>query len=699
MSPEFEMDVNGGLSHRGRMRAGIEIGGTFTDIVLVRDDGRSATHKVPSTPEDPSIGAVRGVTELLDREGLVLADLDELFHGSTIATNTLIERKGAASLLVTTAGFEDVLHIGRQDKTRVYDMFYRKPKPLISRHDIVGVRERLSGLGEVVMPLEAGEIDRVIDEIVARRDVESVAVVLLHAYRNPVHEEAIKRRWIERGISIPLSLSSETAPEFREYERSSTTTISAYVKPRVAAYLGRLSDSLGERGFRGRLWIMQSNGGVVPVDMARSNPARMFLSGPAAGVTGAAFVSRRLGRGNLLTIDIGGTSCDACILVEGQPQNTQHGFAEYKIDGLPISLSMVDIATLGAGGGSIAWVDEAGILQVGPRSAGAMPGPACYGRGGESFTVSDALLLLGMIDADRFVGGRMRLDRDASERAAQPLARRLCMDVLALSEAVRRIVVANIARALRLVTVQRGYDPREFSLFVYGGAGPSFAAAIAEEMGIRTVVVPTAPGVFSAFGLSVSDTRIDYVRAMPGTIAGDASVDAVSRAFAGMATQAEADLEGLSDGRPLELSHAIDARYLGQGYELKVPVDLQGLRCGRSLAGVIAGFHEAHLRRYAMKFPDQAVEIIACRTVAQHRRAVEPLAESDDRRDRGMHAERAIRFDGKAVATKVMRRDGLARSAEVAGPALVSEMSSATLVPPGWMLRVADGAELIMSRA
>jgi N-methylhydantoinase A len=681
------------------MRAGIEIGGTFTDIVLIRDDGRTATHKVPSTPEDPSIGAVAGVLELLEREGLALVDLDELFHGSTIATNTLIERKGAASLLMTTAGFEDVLQIGRQDKTRVYDMFYRKPKPLIPRRDIIGVRERLSGSGEVVTPLDSAEIDRVIDAAAARPDLESVAVVLLHAYRNPVHEQALKRRWIERKMTAPISLSSETAPEFREYERSSTTTISAYVKPRVSAYLGRLGASLARHGFRGSLWIMQSNGGVVPVDIAQTNPARMFLSGPAAGVTGAAFVARRLGRGDLLTIDIGGTSCDACILVEGRPQNTQHGFAEYRIDGLPISLNMIDIATLGAGGGSIAWIDEAGILQVGPRSAGASPGPACYGRGGEAFTVSDALLLLGMIDADGFVGGRMRLDRGAAQRAAEPLAAHLGMDAFGLSEAVRRIIVANIARALRLVTVQRGYDPRAFSLFVYGGAGPSFAAAIAEEMGIRTVIVPSAPGVFSAFGLSVSDTRMDYVRAMPGTPATDASFEAVREAFDSMAAQARREFQAFGEGRPVELAQTVDARYLGQGYELKVPVDVEALRRAGTLRAVVEGFHEAHLRRYAMKFPAQAVEIIACRTTAQHSRTLEPLAERLDRRAEATACESPVRFDGRVVATRVLRRERLDEGAAIQGPALVSEMSSATLVPPGWKLRVEGGAELVMTRA
>jgi N-methylhydantoinase A len=678
------------------MRAGIEIGGTFTDLVLVDDDGFVHTHKVPSTPDDPSVGAIDGLQQLLERVGVPLARLGELFHGSTIATNTLLERKGARTALVTTAGFEDVLAIGRQDKTRVYDLFYRKPTPLIPRGLVIGARERLGADGAVVVPLEPGEIDRVIDRVLAIDGIESVAVSFLHAYREPLHERALKDAFARRAPQLAVAVSSEIAPEFREYERTSTVAIAAYVMPRVSRYLARLETELQARGFVGRLLIMQSNGGVVPAGRAAQNPAKMFLSGPAAGVTGAASVLADIGGSNALSIDIGGTSCDACVIIDGAAQNTQRGYAEYRIDGLPISLMMTDIATLGAGGGSIARIDAGGALQVGPDSAGAKPGPACYGKGGTAFTVSDALLLLGMIDAHGFIGGRMTLEPQRAEQAAAPLAARLGMTARGLADAVRRITVGNIARALRLVTVRRGHDPREFALFAYGGAGPVLAAAIAEEMDIRRVVVPPAPGIFSAFGLSVADTRIDYVRSMPGTIADDTRLATVTDAFDAMAGQALAEMAGFGiAASDVVLSHSIDARYVGQGYELPLTVDPAAIAAG-GLAVVATGFHAAHAARYGHDFPEQGVEIVGCRTVARYPRsavarrfeagAAAPVRTAD------------IVFDGVARASRLVARAALVEGEPLQGPAMVVEASSATVVPPGWVLTAVAGGALVLER-
>ena len=678
------------------MRAGVEIGGTFTDIVLVDDDGRVRTHKVSSTPDDPSVGAVDGLTQMLERAGVGVDRLEELFHGSTIATNTLLERKGAMTALVTTAGFEDVLMIGRQDKTRVYDLFYRKPQPLIRREHVLGVRERLGANGEVVVRLDDDEIDRVIDRVLAIPGVESVAVCFIHAYREPRHERQVMERFRLRAPHLAVSLSSEIAPEFREYERTSTVSIAAYVKPRVARYLGRLEDELRRRGFHGALQIMQSNGGVVPAARAAENPAKMFLSGPAAGVTGACSVLAALGLRNALTIDIGGTSCDACVLTDGAPQNTQRGYAEYRIDGLPISLMMVDIATLGAGGGSIARVDPGGALQVGPESAGAKPGPACYSLGGTAFTLSDALLLLGMMDADGFIGGRMKLDPGASLRAAQPLADTLGMTPEALADAVRRITVGNIARALRLVTVKRGYDPRDFVLFAYGGAGPVMAASIADEMGIDKVVVPPAPGIFSAYGLCVADTKADYVRSMPGTFVEGGDPAAVVQAFDAMTQYALADFGrfGIEPG-DVVFTHTIDARYVGQGYELPLAVDPQAIgREGLKIVG--RGFHAAHEARYGHHFAAQGVEIVGCRTVATSpRRATAQRVEAGE-----ATPERAVRmvFDGSPMQARMVSRASLARDASVAGPAMVVETSSASIVPPGWVATMLPGGVLMLER-
>ena len=678
------------------MRAGVEIGGTFTDIVLVNDEGLVLTHKVPSTPDDPSIGAVDGLVQILERAGVGIEVLDELFHGSTIATNTILERKGASTALLTTAGFEDVLMIGRQDKTRVYDLFYSKPQPLIRREHIFGVRERLAASGDVVVPLDPAEIDCVIDRVLAVAGLESVAVSFLHAYREPRHEMAMKAGLARRAPQLAISLSSEVAPEFREYERSSTASIAAYVKPRVSRYLARLEEDLRRRGFRGALQIMQSNGGVVPAVRAAENPAKMFLSGPAAGVTGACHVLASLGERNALTIDIGGTSCDACVLIDGTPQNTQRGYAEYRIDGLPISLMMVDIATLGAGGGSIARIDPGGALQVGPQSAGAKPGPACYGQGGSAFTLSDALLLLGMMDAKGFIGGRMMLDPEASENAARPLAAQLDMSTQQLADAVRRITVGNIARALRLVTVKRGYDPRDFVLFAYGGAGPVMAASIAEEMGIDRVVVPPAPGIFSAYGLSVADTKLDYVRSMPGTFVEGGDPGIVVQAFDAMIRQALSDFGrfGIEPG-DVVFAHSIEARYVGQGYELPLVIEPQAI-AQDGLKVVAQGFHAAHAVRYGHHFASQGVEIVGCRSVATSpRRATVGEVEAGSLLPSRMTD---MVFDGRVLQARLVARAGLAPDTNLTGPALVVEASSATIVPPGWSARALPGGVLMLVR-
>ncbi|WP_422367348.1 hydantoinase/oxoprolinase family protein [Pelagibius sp.] len=679
------------------MRAGVEIGGTFTDIVLISDDDCLITHKVPSTPEDPSRAAVTGLVELVKKAGTGLDAITELFHGSTVATNTLIERNGAHCALVSTAGFEDVLLIGRQDKTRVYDMFYRKQRPLLGRERIFGLSERLSGQGEIVMPLSPQAIDKTIDEILDLGDVESVAVCLLHAYRNPVHEQAFRERWQMRSPGIPISLSCEVAPEFREYERASTTLIAAYVKKRVATYVERLERRLSEHGFVGRLLIMLSNGGVVPVEQVVANPAKTFLSGPAAGVTGAGHVAKLVDAPDLLTLDIGGTSCDACVIENGVPQNTQRGFAEYKIDGIPLSLMMLEIATLGAGGGSIAWVDGGGLLKVGPQSAGAVPGPACYGRGGEHFTVSDALLLLGMIDPDQFIGGQMHLDVTAAERAAVPLCEQLGIEPVLLAESVRRITVAGIATALRLVTVKRGFDPRDFSLLAYGGAGPVLAAAIAEEMGIGRVVVPVAPGLFSAFGLSVSDTKMDYVRSMPGTRAENGSAAAVADAFSSMRGQALEDFVRFNvQLESVQFTSSVDARYVGQGYELSVGYDPWAPEA-EGLTPLVHGFHDAHAQRYGHGFPSQAVEIVGCRLVASSARTARALAKVPN--EGSTPAKTAQMYiDGMSVEVQRLPREGLVVAEPLTGPAMVIETSSATIVPPGWTAEVLASGELLIRK-
>lgn len=670
------------------MKAGIEIGGTFTDLVLVDDAGRLHTHKVPSTPADPGEGAAAGLAALLARAGVAPGALDALLHGSTVATNALIERRGARTGLLTTDGFTDVLLIGRQEKTDVYDMFYRKPAPLIGRGHIRGVVERIAADGGVTTPLDLDSVDRAIDALVGDLGVEAVAVCLLHAYRNPAHEQAIRDRVLAHHPGLRVSLSSDVSPEFREYERTSTTVISAYVHPVVDRYLGDFEARLEALGVPGRPMIMQSNGGVVPAARARSQPARMFLSGPAAGVTGAAVVAGRAGIGSLITIDVGGTSCDVCLVGADGPQMTVKGLAEYRIDGLPISLLMMDIVTLGAGGGSIVWVDEGGMMQVGPRSAGARPGPACYGHGGTDFTVTDALVLLGYIDPARFLGGAMAVDPALAAAAAAPLAARFDTTPVALAESVFRITVANIAQALRLVTVKRGRDPGDFALFPFGGAGPLLAAALAEEMEVATVLVPPAPGIFSAFGLSVADRRTDYVRSIPGTLASAADGAALAGAFEELRRDALDEFAGFGvDAGAVETTALVEARYVGQGYELRFAVDPEAL-ARDGTGSLAAGFHAAHAERYGHAHEGQEVEVVSLRLIA-----VEPRRHALAGVGAGglpPAGTRSLIFGGVALEAAVYERAGLGAGAAFQGPALVREDTSATLVPPGWAGRV-DG--------
>jgi N-methylhydantoinase A len=678
------------------MKIGIEIGGTFTDLILLRDDQAPITLKVSSTPSDPSEGALLGVRRLLEKAGLPFRHVQEVLHGSTVATNSLIERKGACAALLTTEGFQDVLLIGRQEKTRVYDQFYRRPRPLISREAIFGVPERIGAEGELVAPLDEEALLCRAREAVERHGATSLAIVFLHAYRNPAHERRA-RELIERAFpELDVSISSDIAPEFREYERTSTTVINAYVRPVVRRYVTKMRRELESLGYGRDLMIMQSNGGVLPAEVAGRLPVRMFLSGPAAGVAGAAFVARRCGTPNLLTMDIGGTSCDIALIVNGQPQMVSKGLAEYRIDGNPINIRMMDITTIGAGGGSIAWMDDGGMLRAGPQSAGAQPGPACYGRGGADFTLTDALMVLGLMDPARFMGGEMRIDPALSARAAEPLGTRLGMDAVELAKAVFRIAVVNIAQAIRQTTVQRGRDPRDFALLPYGGGGALFAASVAEVMGIDHVVVPPNPGIFSAYGLTVSDIRLDFTRSDPGRRLALASTEEIEQAFASLAEQAEAEFRNFGiDPAAISFTRMIDARYVGQGFELTVVVHPADL-ARRGTEAVADGFHAAHAERYGYAFRQQQVEIVSYRlevTVPQDGILPEP-ARPPRMPD---PAWREVRLDG-AECWAAYERFDLPVGSELAGPVIIFEPTSATAVPSGWQLRVDTHGNLHVTR-
>lgn len=661
------------------MKIGIEVGGTFTDIIGLDDDGRIWTHKVPTTPENPAHGSFAGLGET----GLDLNRVDTLLHGSTMATNAVLERRGAVTGLLTTHGFRDVLIIQRFDKKDSYDPFYQRPEPLVARSRIAEITGRLDRDGKELIPLAEHEVVQAVERLVHATGVESLAIAFLHAYANPAHERQARAIVGRAFPDLPVTLSSDVLPKFREYERTSTTVISAYVKPIVDRYLRGFEESLERSGFAGAFLVMQANGGVMPAAGARAHPALMYLSGPAAGVVGAQYVSRRCALPDLLTFDVGGTSTDVCLITDGHATVTSDG----EIDRLPISLPLVDIASVGAGGGSIAWRDPGGMFRVGPASAGARPGPASYGRGGTHATVTDALVLLGLIPAERFLGGRMRLDTGAAERAVAQVAAVFGMQPLEMAESILRVTIANVTQTTRLVSIQRGHDPRRYAICAYGGAGPLLAGFLADELSVGRVVVPVNPGLFSAFGLLVSDFKRDYTRTRIGALSRLSGPEL--RAIIGeLSGQAEAEFSsyGMSTAGSV-LSAWVDLRYQGQGYELRVPLAASHLDADDT-ATLRALFDQIHLGRYGHNFPEQDVVAVHWGlTVTTSRDSGWRFAPPSDA-TRPPRVEGRIFLDGQWHRCDFYVRPELPAGFLVAGPAVVSEDTATTFVPRGWNGRV-----------
>ncbi|HJM94277.1 MAG: hydantoinase/oxoprolinase family protein [Alphaproteobacteria bacterium] len=667
------------------MIVGIEVGGTFTDLIAVLDDGRAVIHKTPSTPDDPSRAAISGLKELLQRLGAKGGDVTELLHGSTIVANSLIQRRGAKVALLTTAGFRDVLFIQRQDKSVVYDMFYQKPTPLISRDMVFDVPERMAANGDIVSPLDEAVVIEHVDRLAAEKGVDSIAVCLLHAYANPAHERAIGDLIAVRHPDIHVSLSSEVAPEHREYERASTVVISAFMRPVVERYLSKFEADVRGVGFLGTPLIMLSNGGVAPVAAARRLVAQMFHSGPAAAVTGAAETAVLAGTPDIITIDVGGTSSDVCLITNGSPETTVKGTSEFNIEGLPLNIAMTDIISIGAGGGSMATIDAGGMLQVGPQSSGAVPGPACYNRGGERFCLTDAMLLLGLLDPATELPGGIVLDPGLSRAVAAPLCESLGLSEIELSERVYRIAAANMAQALRRVSVKRGLDPRRYALFACGGAGPLIAAAVADEVDIAEVLIPPNPGVFSAVGLSLSNVKMDYVLAEGAQAVAAMTPEILQTKLGQLRAEAARSFADVGyDVSELKHAFAVDARYRGQGYELRVPLMEEKLLSGGA-AYLAECFHSEHARQYGHAFRERQVEAVSFRLSASHGRGG-TVAGISHAPEAGQGISRDVTIGSKSFSCPMMRREGLAPGFEADGPLIVVEASTSTVVPPNWRL-------------
>lgn len=665
----------------------VEIGGTFTDLVMAQDGRVVRTIKVPSTPKTPDEGALAAVGAL----ALPLDEIGVLVHGSTVATNAVLERKGAPTVCLFTEGFRDILEIQREERENLYDLHYRKPPPLVSRDRVVPVRERLSVDGEVVVPLDEDALLARLDDLLGR-GTESVAVCLLHAYRHAAHEERIRALLEERFAGRHVSLSSRIVPEFREYERASTTVLNAYVAPIMERYVARMSQGLETGGFDGSFRVVQSNGGVLPASQIAEQAVRVVLSGPAAGVMGAIRTARASGFSDLITFDMGGTSTDVCLITDGKPSIT----TESKVDGLPVRIPMVDIVTVGAGGGSIGRVEGGRLLRVGPESAGADPGPACYGKGGSAATVTDANLLMGRIRPHTFFGGRMQLREDLAETAVGAIATALDVPLATAAENIANVANATMAQAIRLVSIERGYDPRDHTLVAFGGAGGLHAVALAEDLEAKGVLVPTTPGVLSAFGLLVAEFKRDYVQTDLRPVSA-LSVDEIRLRFAELERRAD---EEFADYRiPVEdrrFEHVIDLRYLGQAYELKLPVDLPAL-LSAGPGALIADFHAAHALRYGHASNDE-IELVNYRLVASVAQQDVAPGPRDSDHPEPVLEQGSLFADGDWCEAIFCQRDALPPGFEQAGPAVVEEHTATTYVPGGWRLTVDDVGNLHITR-
>ncbi|WP_290811687.1 hydantoinase/oxoprolinase family protein [Halovivax sp.] len=658
-----------------RTQIGVDVGGTFTDVALLVD-GRLTTAKVPTTA-DQSRGVIEGIEKACEDAGIEPAAIESFGHAMTVSVNAILERDGARTALVTTAGFRDVLEIGRQDRPSLYDLEAEKPEPLVPRRRRFEIDERATadGVERTVRPDDVREIA----EEVAATDVDSVAVSLLHAYATPDNERTVATI-LRESLDVPVSTSSEVLAEFREYERTATTTVDAYVTPAIDGYVGRLVDRAADAGIPAPQ-IMQSNGGIADAETVREHAVTTVLSGPAAGVIGAADVA---GNDGLVTFDMGGTSSDVSLVRDGSPART----TDAEIDGLPIRTPMVDVNTVGAGGGSIAWVDAGGALRVGPRSSGAEPGPVCYGRGGTEPTVTDANVVLGYIGHETALGGELTLDVDAARDALADLADEADLDgPLDAARGVYRVANATMTRAIRAVTVERGLDPRGFGLVAFGGAGPMHAAALASALGMERVIVPKPAGVLSAYGLLAADESHDAVRTVRVDLP-DADRDRIDGVYEELVESVLADV---SEPERADIERAADCRYVGQSFELTVPVE------NFEPETVADRFHADHESAYGYTL-DEAVEVVNLRVTARVERPSPDVGHTAEGESR--IGEREAHFPDEGARTAaVYERNRLAADESIVGPVVLEQPEATTVVPPGWRGRIGDDGTLVMEVA
>ena len=671
------------------MQVGVEIGGTFTDLVAYDNEGNITNCKVFSTPESPEKGAL----DALKAWGGEMKNVEVLIHGSTVATNAVLERKGASTLFLTTKGFKDILEIQRHERTMVYDLFYKKSDPLVSRNFVLEIDERIAADGSIIHNLSGlNDLIKQINLLIKNENIVSIAIALINSYKNTVHENKLAKYLSEKVPNIPITLSSEILPEFREYERANTTVMSAYLRPVIEKYMKKLENGLSRMGFNGDLHIMQSNGGIFPISAAQKKAVNVILSGPAAGVVGAIKIASLAGYKNILTLDMGGTSTDVCLVKDKEPLVTN----DNQIDGLPIRVPMINIITIGAGGGSIAWRDEGGMLKVGPQSSGAYPGPASYNKGGQLPTVTDANLLRGLLRSNKFFGGKLKLEVKLARNSITELSKKLDMDPHTLSEGICKVANSNMMSAIRLATIEHGHDPRDFTIVAFGGAGGLHACHLAEELEIGRVLIPNNPGLLSAYGLSVSNFKRSYVQTELNTTK-KISKKKLHDEFEKLKNIGKDELSKYRISQEkLKIVPSLDLRYIGQNLDINIEVCLDDLS-KNGLKKPINDFHKAYKNRCGHSFPEEDIELVNYRLnfIVPRVLPVEKksIVKQDISKEKG-----EIYQNNKWIKCAYLKRSSLPVGFLTSGPVVIEEPTATTVVPGGWNLKVDKNFNLIIKK-
>lgn len=668
----------------GGTMIGIDVGGTFTDAVMVSDDGKLGVAKAITT-SNQSAGAVEAVSRL----GSTVASVGTIVHGTTVATNAILERKGADVGLITTDGFRDVLEFQRQERRNIWDLFAEKPACLVPRRRRVGIRERVKADGSIHTRLDSDDARAAIAELKSG-GCSAIAVCLLNSYANPEHEQMLEALMADAAPELYAAISSRIAPHFREYDRMSTTVLSAYVGPRIRAYLSKFRQRFAERQFAGSILVMGSNGGVLPPEVASDHAAATCLSGPAGGVLASVQVAADMGIRNAISFDMGGTSTDVSLIEQGRAAMATRS----EVAGLPISLPQIRIETVSAGGGSIASLDSGGLLHVGPESAGSQPGPACYGFGGDRPTVADAVFLMGLLRAAKFFGGEMQLDRNAAEKAFSSLASALNRPLADVAEKVYTIANHRMANAVRVVSVREGHDPRDYALIAFGGAGPLHAAAVAEELGISRVVVPMHPGAFSAYGLLCADLRRDFVRSVVAPLSQLADAE-LARLMSDLVADSLRAARELGSGA-LRWQFQAEARYRGQAHEVAVSLPARGPTVGR----LAARFHQLHQRQFGFSNPHAEVELVNLRAIAVAARQKPRFPHLPTRpQSDGRGAGGQVYAGGRWIGAHYVAREELVPGDRGEGPVVIEETTATCYVPYGWGYAIHPAGHIELARA